>query len=227
MDFDLSIDHPLQREMFKRLTYADILRFSDLRPERTETNLCNYHIKQLIKSKLVHKVEGGYSLSPQGKALADKLSYKNFRFRVQPKIVTILAIERADGAWLMYERLHQPYIHKLGFPSGKIHYGEQRVRALSRELREKTNIDVHMEFRGNVYIITEEKGTTLSHILGHVFYGQVPNTCTTEHASRDGKTFWADWRSLNYDEFIPGYKELQELLKTGQRFAEEYTFQLS
>lgn len=213
MEFDLNIDHILQRRIIEKLTYAKALRFSELKPSEVESNLFMYHLKQLIKLHIVKKTDEGYRLTPTGLAHVDKLNLKNFTHRVQAKIVTILAIEHQDGRWLMLRRQHQPYIGGVGFPSGKVHYGEDLTAAAQRELQERTNIaNIPLQLRGsaNLKFVSEE--VTISNILAYIFYG-VTNTTAGEHEDRGNKTYWSKLPESERNEYIPGYLTIHQALK--------------
>lgn len=225
MRFDLVIEHNLQKRIFAKLVYVDVARFSDLKPKNVESNLFMYHLKQLIKNGLVEKRTGGYSLSPAGKAFADRLSLSDFTYRIQPKVITILAVKRTDGQWLMLERMHQPYIGKIGFPSGKVHFGEQIKAAAQRELQEKAGFTTRLAYRGQIEYRFYEGETVISHIIGHVFYGTVNASVIKEQLTRSGKTFWADPAKLSKKSFIKGYGEIVKRLQQKQFFLEELVFQ--
>jgi hypothetical protein len=154
MKLDLTIEHVIQKQILEKLTFAQSLRFSELKPSNLESNLFMYHLNRLIKSGFVKKTEEGYTLTQVGLAHVDKLSMKDLKHRVQAKVLSILAIENENGKWLMLKRLHQPYIGKIGFPSGKTHYGESLLAAASRDLEEKSGLTgVELELRGNFNFI--------------------------------------------------------------------------
>ncbi len=225
MKFDLDVTHTIQKEIFRKLVYAPELRFSELKPKKLESNLFMYHLKQLIKNGYVQKEDGKYTLSPSGMAHADKLSLKDLRHRIQSKIITIIALERDDDQWLMLERLHQPLIHTLGFPSGKVHYGEKLHDAVIRELDEKCDIrDVDLQPRGHVIMRFFEGDMVMSHVSGYVYYGKVTSKVKAEKVTRDGRSFWAYPEKLNQEQFIPGYWEIRELIKLKDFFFKEFDF---
>lgn len=212
MKFDLTIEHILQKQILEKLTYAEVLRFSELKPKNLESNLFMYHLKQLIKRGFVEKTDGGYTLTPIGLAHVDKLSMKDLKHRVQAKLLTILAIEHEDGRWLMLKRLHQPYIGKIGFPSGKVHYGEQLHDAAKRDLKEKAGItDVELTLRGSFNFIFQEGDITVSNIIGYVFYGKT-NTKGGIQASRGCETYWDAIPKAENDSYIPGYLDIHTAL---------------
>jgi hypothetical protein len=66
----VSIIHHIQKYIIDVLMYQQVARFRDLRPPKTDTNLFSYHLNSLLKSGMVTKVEGGYSLSMAGLSYA-------------------------------------------------------------------------------------------------------------------------------------------------------------
>ncbi len=131
----------MQIAILNGLRYANFVRFSELKPAAIESNLFMYHMRQLIKAGLVNKTEQGYGLSDTGKALMAKSSSKSLAFRLQPTMLSVLCLHDPQlDMWLVTERLHQPFLNVIGFPSGKIHEGEHFAEAASREVIDKTAI---------------------------------------------------------------------------------------
>lgn len=228
MKFDLTVEHILQKQIIEKLTYAGVLRFSELKPKSVESNLFMYHLKQLIKLGFVAKVEQGYTLTPVGLAHVDKLSLKDLKHRVQAKVLTILAVEHTDGRWLMLRRLHQPYIGKVGFPSGKVHYGEQLSDAAARDLEEKAGLrGIDLTLRGSLNFIFTSSGTVISNILAYVFYGKTDASHGT-NKSPGFETYWDALPQAETDEYIPGYLDIHQALKVNpdQLFFLEKTFDI-
>lgn len=226
MKFDLTIEHVLQKQIIEKLTYAPKLRFSELKPENIESNLFMYHLKQLIKLGFVEKLENGYTLTPVGLAHVDKLSLKDLKHRVQAKVLTILAIEHEDGKWLMMRRLHQPYIGKIGFPSGKVHYGESLIEAAKRDLEEKADLkDIPLQLRGSFNFIFKSQDIILSNIIAYVFYGKT-NTKKGLKKSQGCETYWDKLPKTETDKYIPGYLAIhKELSKNNGLFFIEKSFE--
>src|SRR5918996_1637704 len=103
--------HYIQQKILHGLTHVDSARFSALRPSEIASNHFIYHLKQLIRDRLVLKnQDGSYSLTPAGKAYVDKVSFDGFRPRSQPKIVNLIACQNRKGEYLLYKRKHQPFI---------------------------------------------------------------------------------------------------------------------
>lgn len=224
MEFDLDLNHHIQRDIFRKLAFADSLRFSELKPKDIESNLFMYHLDRMIKDKFVQKVDGGYRLGSKGMWLADRISFEKLRFRVQAKVVLCLAIKSTISSdWLMMDRTHQPHFGAHVFPGGKLHYGERLADAARRELEEKSGLrGVDLVHRGDVSLIFGYGKTDHRHVFVHMFYGEAPADPSLRHVSRTGDTYWADPTSLPQDRFIPGYWEIRDLLDqpAGHFFAE-------
>lgn len=151
--------------------YAEMVRFRDLRPPNTDTNLFTYHLKSLLKSGMVDKVDGGYQLGRPGLSYVDRVSSQQKTVRTQPKIITMLVIQNDEGELLLQRRTKQPYINEWTLPYGKIHIDDTTIAdAARRECLEKLNLyDQHLEHAGDCYIRVKTGDELLSTTLAHVF----------------------------------------------------------
>lgn len=218
MKIDLVIDHPLQRRVFERLIYASSLHFSELRDKKVESNLLTYHLTKMCKTGLIRKdAQKGYSLTTKGRALADRISLSTMQFRLQPKISTMIAVRAKNtGRWLMYRRQHQPFIGLIGFPSGKVHFGELIERSVVRELYEKTGLKLDAKRMGEAYFILRDNDDILTHFLGHIFFAETTDEePVQEMVDKQGDVFWGDPAKYKETDFIPGYKDVIQLIEKG------------
>jgi 8-oxo-dGTP pyrophosphatase MutT (NUDIX family) len=151
--------------------YAEVVRFKDLRPKNTDTNLFTYHLKNLVKTGMVQKTEGGYMLGPIGLSYVDRVSAEKKIVRTQPKVITMLVIQNSDGQLLLQRRNKQPYINEWTLPYGKLHIDDASILiAAQRECLEKLGIqNARIEHAGDCYIRVQTKGELLSTTLTHVF----------------------------------------------------------
>jgi predicted NUDIX family NTP pyrophosphohydrolase len=222
------IDHHIKRGIIKHLLTVPSARYSELRPKNVESNLFMYHLQQLIKQGYVEKVDKSYQLTQLGKQMADRVSLDSLKFRIQPKLITILTIQRADGKWLLIERTHQPFLGYKGFPSGKIHYGEDLHTAAQRELEEKTGLtNVELTLRGNFIMRYSRDGQTVNHINGYVFSGQCPDGIDTNVRTDMFYSLWGDESGLFAERSFNGHKQILKLLqeyKPGDLFISENDF---
>lgn len=220
--------HILQQKIIASLIKQPKLRFSDLRPERIESNQFVYHLKSLMRDKLIKKTDNLYHLTVVGKQLAGRLSSQNLRERIQPKIVTMVVCQNYAGEYLLCRRNRQPFLNTVGFPYGKIHLGETIKDAVERELKEKTGLLAKLKYRGDVYLTVYENKELLSQVLCHIFSGDKPVGKLIETSDK-GECFWSKLESFKKSELIPGFTEITKLLKNkpiGQLFFGEYVFKL-
>jgi len=166
-----SVSHHIQKFIIDVLMYKQIARFRDLRPPKTDTNLFSYHLNSLVKTGMVVKVAGGYSLSMAGLSYVDRVSSEKKIIRTQPKIITMLLIQNSDGDILLQRRNKQPYINAWTLPYGKLHIEDEAVMiAAKREADEKLGLkDQAMNHVGDCYIRVKMEGEILSTTLAHIF----------------------------------------------------------
>ena len=218
--------HPLRKQILHSLIINPSLPYSKLKPKEVEGNLFMYHIKQLITEGLVGKrPDGRYELSSQGKIFADQLSLKNFKPRVQPKIVTLIVCRNNRGEFLLYKRKRQPFLGQTGFPYGKIHLGETIAEAASRELKEKTGLSAEIKYRGEVYLMAYEGVEILSQMLCHIFEGKNPKGELMEN-SEIGECFWEEVKDPEEARFMAGFADVYKLISRplANLFFEEFTY---
>ena len=167
----VSVSHHIQKYIIDVLMYAQIARFRDLRPPKTDTNLFTYHLNSLVKTGMVTKVEGGYSLSLAGLSYVDRVSTEKKTIRTQPKIITMLLIQNSDGDILLQRRSKQPFINAWTLPYGKLHIDDGSVTiAAKREADEKLGLtNQAMRHVGDCYIRVKMDGEILSTTLAHIF----------------------------------------------------------
>jgi ADP-ribose pyrophosphatase YjhB (NUDIX family) len=213
------LDHHLQKSIIRKLLDKNGLKFSELKPKDIESNLFMYHMGRVKKLGLVEKKDALYRLSSLGKQYVDRVNLDTIEFRIQPKVITLLALTRPDGKWLFIERKHQPFLNAKGFPSGKVHYSERLQDAATREMKEKANIvGVELEQKGNVSLRFLKDGEVVNHILAYVFYGVVPNDLAIEHDHKYYFTYWGEESTIAKDSGFKGNREILDLLKTSDSY---------
>jgi ADP-ribose pyrophosphatase YjhB (NUDIX family) len=168
---NISIDHHIQKYIINVLMFHETARFRDLRPPRTDTNLFSYHLKLLLKSGVINKVESGYALSGSGLSYVDRVSTEQKTVRTQPKIITMLLVQNSNGDVLLQKRDKQPYINAWTLPYGKLHIEDETLAvAARREAKEKLGLDDQsVTHIGDAYIRVKSDGAMLSTTLAHVF----------------------------------------------------------
>lgn len=144
--------HDAQMKILRSLLMTTDCTFAELtRATGFTSDHANFHIKKLIEIGYVEHVPksyGQYRLTRSGKVYANTMDTDTFEVERQPKLTVDLAIERADGTFLVQERQKQPFYGYHGFPTGKIRWGETMVDAGARELMEETGLTADLRVVG-------------------------------------------------------------------------------
>lgn len=218
----VSLTHHIQRHIMDVLMYAEVLRFRDLRPPRTDTNLFTYHLKSLLKTGMVDKVDGGYKLGKRGLSYVDRVSSQEKTVRTQPKIITMLVIQNSDGDLLLQRRTKQPYINEWTLPYGKMHIDDiSAADAARRECLEKLHLaDQQLEHAGDCYIRVKTGEDLLSTTLAHVFRFYRDDIATSETVQ------WVRPHQLSHYRLAPAVEEVVgRTFFKDPHFFEEFTVQ--
>lgn len=194
--------------------HAPTLSYAQMRPKGVESNHFAYHLDQLVRAGLVLKKDRAYSLTTEGMALADRVSHADMTVRTQPHIVTTVCVTNEAGQAVLFQHEFQPYMHFVGFPQGRLHYGETVAQAATRELFEKTGLqDVPLTLRGNVFITAMKDNADLSRICSYVFTGSVAGKPKLISADpKKGKVIWGDMAKYDKKPCMPGFHEIRKLL---------------
>lgn len=92
------VKHHIQKHILSVLLHQRTARFRDMRAPRIDTNLYSYHLTQLTKGGFVKKTDSGYTLDTKGLLYVDRLNADKLFVRPQPKIVTMLVIQKTVTA---------------------------------------------------------------------------------------------------------------------------------
>lgn len=200
----VSVNHHIQKYIIDVLMYAEVARFRDLRPPKTDTNLFTYHLNSLVKAGVVSKADGGYTLSPVGLSYVDRVSAENKTIRTQPKIITMLLVQNSEGDILLQRRSKQPYINAWTLPYGKLHIDDESVMtAAKRETKEKLGLDdQEMRHAGDCYIRVKSGDAILSTTLAHVF------TFNRDDIETSDDIIWARPHKLRDYTLAPAVEEI-------------------
>lgn len=144
--------HKIQKDILVSLLFKPGLRFSKLNEGKVASDQFNFHLKRLIVEGLVQKENAGvYCLTPKGKEFANRLDTETKLYEKQAKIgVLICCINRIKGetAYLIQQRLKEPYFGFYGFITGKVKMGETVFETAQRELKEETGLGANLKLSG-------------------------------------------------------------------------------
>lgn len=209
--------HRIQHHILITLSRTKTARFRDMRPPKVDSNAYSYHLKTLQKSGVVVKHDDGYTLSPKGMAIVDRLSSTLLDERRQPKIHTMAALFDKDGRILMLGKSKQPFIGDWTMPNGQIHQEDQNIEtAMRRELQERVQIDANptLKHAAIVYIHSYIGDEHVSSRLLHIFTMQIdPNIIARQDVH------WTDAKMRTKASLTPGVEEIIQLITTEQPVA--------
>lgn len=177
-----ALQHHIQKFIIGVLIHQKYARFSELRPPKTDTNLFSYHLKVLVREKLINKAEAGYTLSKNGLIYVDRVSLEKLNIRSQAKIITMLLIQNSDGDVLVQRRTKQPYIDTWTLPYGKTQLDDYSIEmGARRESLKKLNyLPEKIRHAGDAYIRVKTDGEVLSNTLVHIFRFEADGIVETE-----------------------------------------------
>lgn len=209
-------DHHIQAEIFAKLRASDSLRYRDLKDPVLESSQFMYHLKELVKRDLVEKnEEGHYRLTPKGISLAQYFSSEKAALNPGTLSYSMLFLRSKNGKWLLIKRQKQPFYGCYAAPSGKIHTHETLLQAAAREFSRITNdaIENKLEYKGYVSILTKNEHSE-THVTGPIWF---MGDCEEfdESKTTSANLLWANWKTLPYKEFIPGWREIVEMIEAG------------
>ena len=199
--------------------FTEYARFTDLRPKGVDSNLFSYHLKLLIGRGYVAKNDRGYTLSHKGMQYVDRVSTAGMKPRTQPKIITMLFVQKPDGAILLQRRSKQPHINTWTLPYGKIHIEDESlenaaIREASEKLGSSPAVAQHL---GDCYIRVAHSGAVENTTLAHVMAVR-----TTEVLAKDTLA-WVHAVDLNNLPLAPAVRQIVACCGNSRLFFEEFT----
>ncbi len=213
------IDHRIQKHIISVLVHHRIARFRDMRPPSTDSNLYSYHLGVLLKSSVVEKTEGGYTLSKKGIAYIDRVSMMTPEAGLQPKIITMFVVQNSEGQVLLLRRRRHPFIDTWSLPNGKVHDADASIAdSARREAREKLGlVDQPMTHAGECYIRTLSDGQVVMGTLAHIWKFNSDDIVPNENMQ------WVKPHRLNEMELAPAVESIvARTFFNDPHFFEEY-----
>lgn len=216
------VDHYLQKRIISDLVEHEASRYADLKPAHIEGNVFTYHLRSLIKQKLITKNDDGtYCLTSEGKLYGINGSVKAHELLAQAHAIILLSIRDGHGRWLLRKRLVQPMFGKTGFIHGEPQAGETVEAAAARILQRRTGLTGDMNVKGSGYICLEEGGELIAYSAFTLLEVTVLRGDLIT-ADAHGENTWHQEPDFNSKEMIPSMADLaEELEKPGLFFLDK------
>lgn len=209
IDVNYEPDHYVQRYILDVLRKNQFARFRDLRPQGVDSNAFSYHLTRLVKQQFVEKSDQGYTLTIRGIMYIDRIATHTIRPRIQPKIMTMIALVKDDQV-LVRRKTTQPMINQITLPAGMLHMEDKTIEeAARREVFEKFGIELKEAFHhaGDCYMAVQSDEITVLNALMHVFYVDAQEvTISTPNG------FWIPMSNLS--EAAPATRLVVDLLRS-------------
>lgn len=209
-------DHHIQAAIFAKLRSHETLHYKDLRDPTIELSLFAYHLRELLANKVIEKVgRGEYQLARKGTALAQQFSGDDKMLRSGPLTYTLIFLRSKQGRWLVLTRQQYPFIGMYACISGKLHMDETLEQAAARELEDfgSGQLKIKLQYKGYVSVMVTQTNGEKAHITGPVWFGNNVEEIDLPDV-RQGSLMWANWEKLDYNQFIPGWKEIVAMIES-------------
>jgi len=186
------IENDIQRDILHRCRFLPTgAKYSELKIEKIENDLFNYHLQHLVKKGFLEKSSGLYLLTSLGKSYITNVDEEDLEnpaiFKVSVYMCVII-----NNKVLLYRRKKHPQYDYTGLPGGKIKFGEKILKTAERELYEETGLKAKFNNVGVVRQIRKDKQRQV--IEDGTFY-----VCFTDKTSgelrqkgREGDFFWVE-----------------------------------
>jgi 8-oxo-dGTP pyrophosphatase MutT (NUDIX family) len=195
--------HKIQIEILLRLMQSPkSLTFSDLLPEelKLESYKFNYHLKQLVKDKLVDKLESGYKLTEKGLNLISVYTVAG-EVDSKHKVSVALAAFRTNKnirELLMQKRLRHPFYGDVTTIAGKVKLGEKILDAAKRKLTEEAGLEGDFRLVGILRKCKyNQEGKLLEDTFYHYCVAEDPKGELVE-INEHGENFWTPTEHAMY-----------------------------
>lgn len=166
------VEHHIQRQILRLIGTHDKARFTDIRPEGLENNAFQYHLKQLIATKLIAKnTDGTYALTSKGTGEFITSHLGNEENVMQAHDIFLLAIKDGDKR-LLATRKVQPQLGLTGFLHGEPSWEKPLLQSAQERLLAKAGLSADLEVVGSGYITITKDGAYSSFVHATLITGK-------------------------------------------------------
>ena len=223
----------IQKDILSKARFfKDGAKYAELKDADIDNDLHNYHLQQLVKTGYLEKDGKLYKLTEKGKSYITNVDSLDKKRIGNYKVSVYMCVVDGDRV-LVHRRLKQPQYGYVGFPSGKISFGEGILETGSRELFEETHLKAEFKIIGNLRQIRHNAQGDV--IEDGVFYVLYSDNFTGKLLEKqlEGENFWVPIKeALNIEKlFKPSFEIiLNEILdrRNGKKsWDEKFIYELT
>lgn len=121
----------MEKKILQLFLYNKKMKFSEIENSlEVRSNKLAYHLKNLIKKKILQNYDGEYELTETAEEIIPYLSEKN-----SPLPVILIAICKNKNNFFLHQRNKRPFKEKLSLPGGRILSGESIKESVMRIMK--------------------------------------------------------------------------------------------
>ena len=148
----------MENKILDLFLYHNKLKFNEIEKLlKTRSNKLAYHLKQLIKKRILIKKQENYSLSETTEYLIPYISNKKAALPV-----ILIHIGNQNKAFL-YKRQKRPFKDYLSLPGGRLLIKESIKQAAKRIMKEKFNINTNFKKINSISLEHVKKSNKIMH----------------------------------------------------------------
>lgn len=221
-------EHHIQKNILHKLVLSDHARFADIKPKGVDSNTFTYHLKQLIKDKLVVKQDDGtYTLTSLGRVAGINVKLNKKEMLEQAHSILLMCLRTEQDGWLLRKRLAQPMYHKAGFVHAEPLPNEPITLTAQRVFEERTGLHADFAPAGCGYVRLL-RGDDLESFTHFTLLTSTSYTGELASVRRNGENYWENHPDFNGENMIPSMPDMVRLLDTsgGQLFFADLSYQV-
>lgn len=205
-------EHHIQKDILHSLVLGENLRFADLRPKVIDSNIFTYHLKQLIKDKLVAKNDDGtYCLTPLGRVAGINVTLSKKELLEQAHSILLMSLRTKEDGWLLRRRFAQPMFEKVGFVHGEPVAEEPAAETAIKTFQDRTGLTANFKPAGSGYVRLF-KGSDLESFTHFQFFTADSYSGELIPKMRNGENYWSKNPDFESNEMIPSMSDLVRLI---------------
>jgi ADP-ribose pyrophosphatase YjhB (NUDIX family) len=206
----MKLNH-IQASVVRKLFEQDGLRFGQLNSTRLPTDQFSYHLRQLIRGKVIEKLPNQtYRLTAQGKLQVIMLKPMKSDPIDQGFIGIIIVISKQENgqkSFVMQTRNKVPYKGKFTSPGDKVYFGESTKDAAKRALQIQTGLKGSPELR-SVWHIREIYEAEIVQDKYFYIYAVNQPSGSMKPVGPSGTNQW-----MNYDQIVQSKDALHSCIE--------------